>query len=156
MTWFHEAGLHNNRKLEQKSTKMECSCFLFSCITHVKSTTSTKHHMIQQKRELCSFFCGLSLNFHFLVKHHFCKGNHLSHVSSVASVMTDCQSEIDQKLFNGLAQNFTLTFACPGDQFCSLAAHPSSPAGKYHLTGLIVDIYGLQVTNPKAAVIVSK
>lgn len=40
--------------------------------------------------------------------------------------------------------------------FCSLAAHLSSPAGKYHLTGLIVDIYGFQVTNPKAAVIVSK
>lgn len=108
------------------------------------------------KKGIMQFFCGLSLNFHFLVKHHFCKGNRLSHVSSVASVMTDCQSEIDQKLFNGLARNFTLTFACPGDQFCSLAAHPSSPAGKYHLTGLIVDIYGLQVTNPKAAVIVSK
>lgn len=102
------------------------------------------------------FFCGLSLNFHFLVKHHFCKGNRLSHVSSVASVMTDCQPEIDQKLFNGLARNFTLTFARPGDQFFSLAARPSSPAGKYHLTGLIVDIYGFQVTNPKAAVIVSK
>lgn len=95
------------------------------------------------------FFCGLSLNFHFLVKYHFSKGNRLSHVSSVASVMTDCQSEIDQKLFNGLARNFTPTFACPGHQFSSLAAHPSSPAGKYHLTGLIVDIYGFQVTNLK-------
>lgn len=48
MTWFHEAGLHNNRKLEQKSTEMECSCFLFSSITHVESSTSAKHHTIQQ------------------------------------------------------------------------------------------------------------
>lgn len=63
------------------------------------------------------FFCGLSLNFHFLVKCHFCKGNRLGHVSSVASVMTDCQSEIYQKLFNGLARNFARAFACPGDQF---------------------------------------
>lgn len=58
MTWFHEAGLHNNRKLEQNSTKMECSRFLFSCITHVERSTSTIHHMIQQKKELelWSFF----------------------------------------------------------------------------------------------------